>query len=37
MYNIYKEFTPQGMTSDVEGYLFIATYNGNKIMKVNPM
>lgn len=30
------DYVLDGMTSDVEGNLFIATYNGHKVMKVNP-
>lgn len=25
-----------GMTSDLDGNLFIATFNGHKVMKINP-
>lgn len=30
-------FVPDGMTSDSEGNLYVATFGGSKILKVNPM
>lgn len=30
------DYVLDGMTNDVEGNLFVATYNGHRIMKINP-
>lgn len=29
-------FVPDGMTIDTEGFLYVATWGGSKVMKVNP-